>query len=326
LIDMREAPDAQVVLEIAVVRAVRPDLDSGMEALSERVAVLERSVAGAPAFPRPDVPVGGGRGGAGAPAPAAPSAAAASAEPAVDVAKRPSLGALKRSREAAAAAAKTAKAGEAPAAPAPEGVGSAEASASAPATTAPATAAPSSGERDGTTPSSASSAAPARAVDRDSLTEAWGDTVLRGLPARAKALFSAGRFVFVDADGGAHFALPNAAHRDRCLEMTPTVEAKLGEYFGAPVRLVLDVDDAAPPPASERAATPPPRPPAAPRPSSLVADDPGPEPEPDPGYDDSDNFDPAAFAAEVSSTSEDQAKEAEARLLQAFPGASEVGS
>ena len=46
LIDMREAPDAQVVLEIALVRAVRPDLDSGMEALSERVAVLERSGGG----------------------------------------------------------------------------------------------------------------------------------------------------------------------------------------------------------------------------------------------------------------------------------------
>ncbi len=53
LVDMREAPDAQVVLEIAAVRAVRPDLDSGMEALSERVSVLERSLSGAPAFPRP---------------------------------------------------------------------------------------------------------------------------------------------------------------------------------------------------------------------------------------------------------------------------------
>ena len=61
LIDMREAPDAQVVLEIALVRAVRPDLDSGMEALSERVAVLERSVAGAPAFPRPGAPGPGWR-------------------------------------------------------------------------------------------------------------------------------------------------------------------------------------------------------------------------------------------------------------------------
>ena len=53
LVDMREAPDAQVVLEIAAVRAVRPDLDSGIEALSERVSVLERSLTGAAAFPRP---------------------------------------------------------------------------------------------------------------------------------------------------------------------------------------------------------------------------------------------------------------------------------
>ena len=53
LVDMREAPDAQVVLEIGAVRAVRPDLDSGMEALSERVSVLERAQSGAPAFPRP---------------------------------------------------------------------------------------------------------------------------------------------------------------------------------------------------------------------------------------------------------------------------------
>ena len=56
LVDMREAPDAQVVLEIAVVRAVRPDLDSGVEALSERVSVLERSLSGAAAFPRPGAP------------------------------------------------------------------------------------------------------------------------------------------------------------------------------------------------------------------------------------------------------------------------------
>ena len=61
LVDMREAPDAQVVLEIAVVRAVRPDLDSGMEALSERVSVLERSLSGAAAFPRPGAPRPGRR-------------------------------------------------------------------------------------------------------------------------------------------------------------------------------------------------------------------------------------------------------------------------
>ncbi len=61
LVDMRDAPDAQVVLEIALVRTSRPDLDSGVDALSERVAALERMVASgslperAPA-PRPRSP------------------------------------------------------------------------------------------------------------------------------------------------------------------------------------------------------------------------------------------------------------------------------
>ncbi len=55
LVDMRDAPDAQVVLEIGLVRAVRPDLDSGSgsEALAERISALERALSGAPAFPRP---------------------------------------------------------------------------------------------------------------------------------------------------------------------------------------------------------------------------------------------------------------------------------
>ncbi len=106
LVDMREAPDAQVVLEIGAVRAVRPDLDSGMEALSERVSVLERAQSGAPAFPRPGAsparaaPV---EPAAAAPAAVAPEAPAAPRPPA-EVARRPSLGAVRRSKEAAAAA------------------------------------------------------------------------------------------------------------------------------------------------------------------------------------------------------------------------------
>ena len=104
LVDMREAPDAQVVLEIAAVRAVRPDLDSGMEALSERVSVLERSQSGAPAFPRPGarrrVPQ------RWRPLPKATAAAApeapAPARPPAEVARRPSIGAMRRSKETAA--------------------------------------------------------------------------------------------------------------------------------------------------------------------------------------------------------------------------------
>ncbi len=104
LVDMREAPDAQVVLEIAAVRAVRPDLDSGMEALSERVSVLERSQSGAPAFPRP---------GATTPRAGAPAPAVSATDPTPEApearrrrahrrrwARRPSLGAVRRSKEA----------------------------------------------------------------------------------------------------------------------------------------------------------------------------------------------------------------------------------
>src|SRR5277367_750448 len=107
LVDMREAPDAQVVVEIAAVRAVRPDLDSGMEALSERVSVLERSQSGAPAFPRPGLSAA--RGG---PEPSAAPAAPTDPDPTpeqpaaprapAEVSRRPSLGAVRRSKEAVA--------------------------------------------------------------------------------------------------------------------------------------------------------------------------------------------------------------------------------
>jgi DNA polymerase-3 subunit gamma/tau len=278
LIDMRDAPDAQVVLEIALVRAVRPDLDSGVEALVERVSALERSLTGAAAFPRPATP---------APPPAAPAEPTATPAPPADppppdVGRRPSLGAVRRSKQA----------------------------------TPPSAAAPPVGEKeaqphDTTSDTGAAAEQPvqqavaAGVVDRDTLTEAWGDGILRGLPARAKALFSAGRFVSVDAQG-AHFALPNAAHRDRCLEMVPTVEQKLSAHFGAPVTLVLDVDEtgSAPPP--------PARAPAAPRPSGS-----GREPE-------AEILDPSDYADDVPDAEGDQASEAHARLLEAFPGASEV--
>jgi len=278
LVDMREAPDAQVVLEIAVVRAVRPDLDSGMEALSERVSVLERSLSGAAAFPRPGAPperpASSSRGQGSAPPP--PPAAE---RPAGEVGRRPSIGAVRRSQQAAAAssAAGSAAADVAGDTPAPEAV--------------PA-------------PTAGAEVAPSGSVDRDSLTEAWGDGILRSLPARAKALYSAGRFVSVDAQG-AHFALPNAAHRERCAELAPTVEAALAAHFGTPVTLVLDVDAAAPPTTPGEGA-------AAPR-----AGGPG-------DVADVEEVDPADFADDAHDAASDHASAAEARLLQAFPGASEV--
>ena len=283
LIDMRDAPDAQVVLEIALVRAVRPDLDSGVEALVDRVSALERSLTGAAAFPRPAAPTPAPAAGpetSGDPAPAAPAPPSDRAP--AEVGRRPSLGAVRRSKQATSTPA-------APAAPAPAEVAVPAAAAPAPEPDEP----------------KEQRATPAGAFDRDSLTEAWGDGILKGLPARAKALFSAGRFASVD-EQGAHFALPNAAHRDRCLEMVPTVEQKLSTHFGAPVKLVLDIDE------SGSAPPPPARPPAAPSTGSS-----GREPE-------AETLDPADYAEEDPNAASDQASEAQARLLEAFPGASEV--
>jgi len=201
------------------------------------------------------------------------------ARPAGEVSRRPSIGAVRRSQKAAATASAAERATMAPP----------------PDETAPAPSA---------APVAKAAAATSTAVDRDSLTEAWGDGILRALPARAKALYSAGRFVSVDSQG-AHFALPNAAHRDRCAELVPVVEAALATHFGSPVSLVLDVDDAAPPGGATGGAV-------APRGAA------------DPGPGDIEEADPAEFADEVSADSTDHASAAEARLLEAFPGASEV--
>ena len=115
---------------------------------------------------------------------------------------------------------------------------------------------------------------------------------------------------------GAHFALPNAAHRDQCVEHQGLVEAALGAHFGTKVRLVLVVDEAPPRPrptprrrrARDPARRRPPgrREPPADGPAAEVLED----------------VDPAEFV-EAGSAAEEAAA-AEARLLEAFPGASEV--
>jgi DNA polymerase III subunit gamma/tau len=265
LVDMRDAPDPQIVLEISLVRATRPDLDSGIEALTERVSVLERNASFESRPQRITEP------------PLEPPTSPLPA--AVDVGQRPSLGALRRNREApepeetpgtVSGAAPVVKDPEPPAKTVPE----------------PATAAVN--------------------VDRDSLSEAWGDAILRSLPSLVKALYSAGRFATVDADG-AQFALPSAPHRDRCAEYQPEVEAALTAHFSTPVKLVLVVDDARPGSQSNNQRDDTSRPPR-------------------PGPEDVDEFEEEARSDFLESTGNatDQASEAEARLLEAFPGASEV--
>jgi DNA polymerase-3 subunit gamma/tau len=56
--EMKSAPDKTVLLEVAMVRLVMPDLDSSIDALAERVTRLERAPQAAPAAPvAPPAPV-----------------------------------------------------------------------------------------------------------------------------------------------------------------------------------------------------------------------------------------------------------------------------
>ena len=54
LVEMRQAPDPRVDLEVALVRLCRPDADRSLDALSDRVAQLERQLAGGPPSTAPE--------------------------------------------------------------------------------------------------------------------------------------------------------------------------------------------------------------------------------------------------------------------------------
>jgi len=270
LIDMRDAPDAQVVLEIATVRAARADLDQGTAALAERVSALERAAAvGAHSVPHParsePIPPD---------APPAPTSA--------EVARRPSVGAVQRSRT--------------------EQV-TPTVSADDPGLSEKVTVAAMPRPQAGVT------ATAGLAIDRDSLTQAWGDGLLHNLSARAKALYSAGRFVAVD-ENGAQFALPNAAHRDRCLELALQVEAALSAHFDTPIRLILVVEGGQEGPSTSGTSetVPPP---------SYDGGNPSAHAEVELEEEDPEDFQSVP-------TTEDHQSAAVDRLLQAFPGTSEI--
>jgi len=347
-IGMRDAPDTRVNLEVALVRLVHPEADDSPAALLARIERLEQSggspgatapaptVAAAPAAEPPSstgaalaaraaaVPTG-------RPAPEAPRAE----EPLHDAAPsgpdrpstgppgpRPTLGAHRRK---AAPAADGGSEPEAPApADAPEPAAVASTGAPVPDQAAGSHVDPASGEPIAH-PSevSAPSGPTVPFPTRDQLVQAWGDQVIGRLRPKAKALFQAGRFLGADGTR-AEFGLPNEIHRNRCEEMRPEVEAALADQFGRPVPLVLVVDGAPSPAGADpsddgghdgrsRAVDPSPvAPPAAPAPAAVRP------PEPDLDDEDLSVFDDGNLeVADIDNS-------AEARLLQAFPGAEEV--
>jgi DNA polymerase-3 subunit gamma/tau len=195
---MKEAVDARVALETALVRVSRTDLDVAPSALLERIERLERGGGAAPARTES---------AAAAPEPkqVSPPPAPAAARPALRVEKQASP--------------------KVQAAPEPS--------------VAKAAAPPASG---GAIP------------DRETLTLAWGDTLLDQVTPRAKALFRGGRWVEAPTPT---FALPTEIHRKRCEEVRLAVQETLSAHFGTKIVLTLVVDSGLAGAPAKRTALPP---------------------------------------------------------------------
>ena len=213
LVDMRRSPDPRVDLEVALVRltasaAAGSGDPAGLEALTRRVEQLEAALAerGVPPVPRTG----------GSPPPPPPP---------------PRTGPAAEGRARLAAATGTAAAEPSPpTAPTPppaagsDGGGAAEAGSTARVV--------------GQVPTDT-----ATTLTRDELVLAWGDDLLDRLGRKARARFSAARFIAVE-DGTAVMALPNEPHMRRCEDMRPELEKALADRFGVavPVRLIVDGD------------------------------------------------------------------------------------
>jgi DNA polymerase-3 subunit gamma/tau len=211
LVDMREALDPRITLEVALVRVTAPEADASAGALLERIERLERGAA-----------PGAVPGASASSPPAAPTVAAA-ASPAR---KGAALGALRKERASAPPNA-------APAAPA--------AAPPAPAAAQPAPPTEHSGRRDGD----------GDLPTRDELTLAWGDHVLPTLKGRAKALYAIGRFVTVAdgrADFALPNAAHRDQCKPVQQDVEAALAAHFGRTV--PLRLVVDGEVAAPAEAS----------------------------------------------------------------------------
>jgi DNA polymerase-3 subunit gamma/tau len=287
-VSMREAPDPRVDLEVALVRLVHPEADDSIEALLARVERLEAAPR-AQAEPGPPL---------SRDAPVEAAAAAAASGPAPAPPAHRTLGAIRRRTPPP-------RVEEPVADPVPPPVADPDPE-----------------------PAPSGSGEPAPFPTRDQLVQAWGDHLIGRLRPKAKALFQAGRFVGVEGEE-AVFGLPNEIHRTRCEEVRGEVESALSDHFGRPVRLVLVVDTSEThhvgPERGTRSPPPGPGDSDAAGPSTAVGTTPAPPvaERREGGPEESEDL----VGFDVSELGEiaDVDNSAETRVLQAFPGAEEVG-
>ena len=260
LLDMRQAPDPRIPLEIALVKITRVDADGSLDGLLARVATLEAALASGsfaavssatapPTAPPPTAPQTGAAPAAPPPRPrpTAPSAAApTSPAPASARAAAPPPRPGGRPADVARAQLTANRSAKATPPPRPNPAG-ADQPAPEPATPAPepaaAPAAPAAEAIPTPTEATPAPPAPAATLDVDGLTALLIDTVLPAIGGMTRAMYAAGRFVEVTATS-ATLAFPNEVHRQKSEQKRADVERALSEGVGSPLKLRLVVDEA----------------------------------------------------------------------------------
>ncbi len=224
-VDMRDAPDPQVVLEVAVVRAARADLGGGTAEVEGRVMRLERRLADLEARPVAEA----------VPAPPPPPTTDGSS---------PSLGAWRSQRtgERAPAAPAAAPATQ-PEVASPEGETTPDEPLSAPAAEvappAPEPAPPVPSADTAPAPVTEPSIAPSAGVPSlASIRALWADKVLAELAGRNKALYRTGELL--DLVGSTlRIGMPNEPQLEQCRPGIPAVERALAQALGQPLSVEL---------------------------------------------------------------------------------------
>ena len=240
LVQMREAPDPRVDLDLALVRLTNPEMGLTLHSLAERVERLERSGGVPPPRPPSDLP----------PAEAAPARPAArrggrqehrSAQVAAVRETIARASASQQGPRGSSAAGDASPPAEPRAAGPPEGPPREE-----PARASGAPAPPQEPPRE--EPARASGApAPAQPPpDRDEAVLAWAQEVLPTLPKSARALLAGGRFL-PNAPGALRLALPTPGFLARCESHRPEVEAAFGRCFDRLVTVEFVRDDGSAP-------------------------------------------------------------------------------
>jgi len=222
LVEMRHAPDARLLLDVALVQLTHEAASSDMGAILDRLDRLEKAVA-----------EGGPRAAAPAPSPVDPATGRVqlggrSRRDATQPGgiQRPSLAGVPTETAPAPAPAPAPEAEPAPTAPAARATEPAPSAAPAPAE-----------------PPSPAPAAPA-GKGAEHVAQVWTSEIVPSLrPSIIRAIYSAPRLVGV-SNGTLTIAAPNDAHRAKCEEYRRQVEAAVAAVAGEPVALRIVTDSA----------------------------------------------------------------------------------